>query len=413
MKDYGMVIVGAGEAGARAAVELRTQGWTGAITMIGNERWHPYERPPLSKHQLYETGEPSPITILDSDRLNEHNIGLLTSDAAVRINRQAHMVELASGIQVPYERLLLATGANPRKLSVQGNAAEEMLYLRTFADAIRIREQLQPGKRVAVIGGGFIGLEVAASAVTKGCEVTLVEVAPRILMRGVPEQIAVMVEERHRVAGVRFKIGVMIDSVDKEVGGEYVISLADGTTVNCDVIITGIGAIPEMTLAVTSELEVDNGVKVNELLMTSDSDIFAAGDCCSFPHPLYGGKRIRLEAWRNAQDQGTHVAGNMLGAAVPYSALPWFWSDQYDQTLQVAGLSEPTDTTVERDLGEAGKLFFHVATDGRLVSVSGMGPSGGIAKEFRLAEMLVEKQVRPELAALSDPSRRLKELLRG
>ncbi|WP_239619051.1 NAD(P)/FAD-dependent oxidoreductase [Cohnella mopanensis] len=413
MKDYGMVIVGAGEAGARAAVELRTQGWTGAITMIGNERWHPYERPPLSKHQLYEAGEPAPTTILGSDRLNEHNIGLLTSDAAVRINRQAHNVELVSGIQVPYERLLLATGANPRKLSVQGNAAEEMLYLRTFADAIRIREQLQPGKRVAVIGGGFIGLEVAASAVTKGCEVTLVEVAPRILMRGVPEQIAVMVEERHRAAGVKFKIGVMIESVDKEVSGEYVISLADGTTVNCDVIITGIGAIPEMTLAVTSELEVDNGVKVSELLVTSDPDIFAAGDCCSFPHPLYGGKRIRLEAWRNAQDQGTHVAGNMLGAAVPYSALPWFWSDQYDQTLQVAGLSETTDTTVERDLGEAGKLFFHVATDGRLVSVSGMGPSGGIAKEFRLAEMLIEKQVRPELAALSDPSRRLKELLRA
>jgi 3-phenylpropionate/trans-cinnamate dioxygenase ferredoxin reductase subunit len=168
-----------------------------------------------------------------------------------------------------------------------------------------------------------------------------------------------------------------------------------------------------MTLAVTSELEVDNGVKVNELLVTSDPDIFAAGDCCSFPHPLYGGKRIRLEAWRNAQDQGSHVAGNMLGAAVPYAALPWFWSDQYDQTLQVAGLSESTDTTVVRDLGEAGKLFFHVSTEGILVSVSGMGPTGGIAKEFRLAEMLIEKQARPELEALADPGRKLKELLRA
>ncbi|WP_220471176.1 NAD(P)/FAD-dependent oxidoreductase [Cohnella cholangitidis] len=309
--------------------------------------------------------------------------------------------------------MLLATGANPRKLSVNGNAAEEMLYLRTFADAIRIRERLQPGKRVAVIGGGFIGLEVAASAVTKGCEVTLVEVAPRILMRGVPEQIAAMVEERHRAAGVQFKIGLMIDSVDKEVGGEYVISLADGTTVRCDVIVTGIGAIPEMTLAVASELEVDNGVKVNELLATGDPDIFAAGDCCSFPHPLYGGKRIRLEAWRNAQDQGTHVAGNMLGASAPYAALPWFWSDQYDQTLQVAGLSESTDTTVVRDLGEAGKLFFHVSAEGILVSVSGMGPTGGIAKEFRLAEMLIEKQARPELEALANPGKKLKELLRA
>lgn len=412
MKDYGMVIVGAGEAGARAAVELRTQGWTGAITMIGNEGRHPYERPPLSKHQLVDAAEPAPITILDSNRLIEHNIGLHTNDAAVRINRQTHTVELASGIQLPYERLLLATGANPRKLSVQGNAAEEMLYLRTFADAIRIRERIQPGKRVAVIGGGFIGLEVAASAVKKSCEVTLVEVAPRILMRGVPEEIAKLAEQRHREAGVRFKIGVMIESVDRD-GEELVISLADGTTVNCDVVITGIGAIPETALAAASELEIENGVKVNEMLATSDSDIYAAGDCCSFPHPFYGGKRIRLEAWRNAQDQGTHVAGNMLGAAVPYSALPWFWSDQYDQTLQVAGLSEPTDTTVMRNLGDAGKLFFHVAGDGRLVSVSAMGPTGAFAKEFRLAEMLIEKQARPELEALADPGRKLKELLRA
>ncbi len=412
MKDYGMVIVGAGEAGARAAVELRTQGWSGPITMIGSEKLRPYERPPLSKHQLFEAGEPSPVTIVSDERLDEHQIRLITGDAAVRIDRKARFVELASGLQVPYERLLLATGANPRKLLAKGNAAEEMLYLRTFGDALRLRERLQSGKRVAVIGGGFIGLEVAASAIAKGCEVTLIEVAPRILMRGVPEQIAAMVEARHRAAGVRFNIGVMIDSVDK-FGEEYVISLADGTSIRCDSIVTGIGAVPETTLAVDSGLDVDNGVKVNEQLVTSDPYIFAAGDCCSFPHPFYGGRRIRLEAWRNAQDQGTHAAGNMLGNEVPYAALPWFWSDQYDQTLQVAGLSDSTDTTVERNLGEAGKLFFHLSNEGRLVSVSGMGPTGAFAKEFRMAEMLIEKQAKPEPAALADSSRKLKELLRG
>ncbi len=412
MNNNGMVIVGAGEAGARAAVELRTQGWTGQITMIGDERGYPYERPPLSKQQLYAEEELAPVTILNQAKLDEYDIRLLSGDAAVRIDRAEHSVALASGRQVAYERLLLATGANPRRLNVQGTGAWEIRYLRRMEDALQIRALLQPGKRAAIIGGGFIGLEVAASAMAKQCQVTLVEVAPRILMRGVPEPIALMVEERHRAAGVRFKIGVMLDRIERE-DEALAIYLADGTVVRCDVVVAGIGAVPETTLAANSGLEIENGIKVNEYLATSDPDIYAAGDCCSFPHPLYGGRRIRLEAWRNAQDQGSHVAGNLLGASVPYAAIPWFWSDQYDQTLQVAGLSDGANATVLRDLGESGKLFFHIAEDGRLLAVSGMGPSdSSIAKDFRLAEMLIEKQVRFEPAVLADPGIRLKELLR-
>jgi 3-phenylpropionate/trans-cinnamate dioxygenase ferredoxin reductase subunit len=416
MNDYGMVIVGAGEAGARAAAELRTQGWTGMITLIGGEKWLPYERPPLSKQQLLADEQPSPVVILKDEMLRQYDIQFISGSSVVRIDRQAHTVELSDGSQIRYERLLLATGATPRKLNVKGNALDNVLYLRTFADALALRKQLQSGKRVAVIGGGFIGLEVAASAIAKGCRVTLIEVGPRILMRGVPEGIAEMVEVRHRAAGVDFKLGVFIDSIDRtdRADDEYAISLADGTSIRCDAIVCGIGAIPETSLAADCGLEIENGVRVNEFLVTSDPDIYAAGDCCSFPHPLYAGKRVRLEAWRNAQDQGTHVAGNMLGASVPYAAVPWFWSDQYEQTLQVAGLADSDQTMVLRDLGAAGKLFFHLAEDGRLVSVSGMGPSeGGIAKEIRLAEMLIERQAKPALELLSDPTRRLKELLRA
>lgn len=412
MKDYGMVIVGAGEAGVRAAAELRSRGWAGAVTLIGDERHAPYERPPLSKQTLSEESEPVPVTILDRPRLDELGIRLLSGDAAVRIDRESHEIHLRGGSRVPYERLLLATGANPRKLNLPGNASNEMLYLRSFEDALAIRGRLAAGKRVVVIGGGFIGLETAASARAKGCDVTLIEVAPRILMRGVPEPIAVMVEDLHRRNGVEFKIGVMIASVNRE-GAEYVIALADGTRVRCDVIITGIGAVPETTLAADCGLEIENGVKADECLATSDPDIFAAGDCCSFTHPFYEGKRIRLEAWRNAQDQGTHVAGNMLGDRSPYAAVPWFWSDQYDQTLQVSGLADPSNTTVLRDLGEAGKLYFHLDGDGRLVSASAMGSAGAIAKEIRLAEMLIGKRAQPLPESLTNAGIRLKELLRA
>jgi 3-phenylpropionate/trans-cinnamate dioxygenase ferredoxin reductase subunit len=412
MNDYGMVIVGAGEAGARAAMELRSQGWTKSITIIGEERWQPYERPPLSKQQLLMEDEPSPIVILDNAMLSQHNIRLISSSTAVKINRQNHMVSLSDGSQIGYERLLLATGAYPRKLSVQGSALPNVMYLRTFVDALLIRERLLPGNRVAVIGGGFIGLEVAASSITKGCYVTLIEVGPRILMRGVPEEIACIVEERHRRAGVDFKLGVFIDSINR-VGDAYAITLADGTVIPCDMIVAGIGAIPATSLADDCGLEIDNGICVNEMLVTSDPDIFAAGDCCSFPHPLYDGRRIRLEAWRNAQDQGLHVAGSMLGAAVAYSAVPWFWSDQYELTLQVAGLPDSGNTTVHRDLGDAGKLYFHLNDVGRLVSVSGIGLSTGISKEIRLAEMLIERQAKPAPEVLSDPVKRLKELLRA
>ncbi|XID92323.1 NAD(P)/FAD-dependent oxidoreductase [Paenibacillaceae bacterium WGS1546] len=411
MKNEGMVIIGAGEAGARAAAELRAQGWQGALTLIGGERELPYERPPLSKQQLTEP-EPSPVTIVGQERLRELDIRWIAGDPAVRIDRQAHEVELASGERIAYGRLLLATGARPRKLSVAGNAAEELLYLRTFGDALRLREKLRPGGRVAIIGGGFIGLEVAASAKTIGCEVTLVEAAPRILMRGVPPEIAERVKRRHLEAGVHLRIGVGIDRIERE-GKLLAMKLADGKTVRSNTIVVGIGAVPETSLAEACGLELDNGVKVDERLATNDPNIFAAGDCCSFPHPRYGGRRIRLEAWRNAQDQGTHAAASMLGESQPFSDLPWFWSDQYDQTLQVAGLSDGSASTVVRDLGESGQLYFHLTDDGQIAAVSGVGPTGAYAKEFRLAELLIEQGARPEPSALANPSYRLKALLRA
>lgn len=427
-EETGMVIIGAGEAGGRAAVELRTQGWSGSITIIGEEGWAPYERPPLSKAQLLSDDELTPVYLHAPDIFSQHNIFLISGNAAVRIDRKNHKVILADGIQVGYGRLLLTTGARPRQLSCKGSAGGDLLYLRTFGDALHLRSRLAPGKRIAIIGGGFIGLEVAATAIERGCSVIVIEVAPRILMRGVPEEIARRVEARHREAGVEFKIGVGIESIDHRdkvdssdstdsvdsVGnreGAIDITLADGTILRCDEVIAGIGAVPETALAAECGLEIENGIRVDERLATSDPDIYAAGDCCSFPHPLYGGRRIRLEAYRNAQDQGLHAAQNMLGASVPFTTAPWFWSDHYDLTLQIAGLSEGAYLTVNRTSGESSNLYFHLSSDGTLLSVSGIGSASSISKDIRLGEMLIQQQAKVTPDVLADPSVKLKSLL--
>jgi 3-phenylpropionate/trans-cinnamate dioxygenase ferredoxin reductase subunit len=305
---------------------------------------------------------------------------------------------------------LLATGARPRKFSLEGSESADVLYLRTFADALALRAKLSPGKHVAVIGGGFIGLETAASAIERGCSVTLIELGPRILMRGVPEEIARIVDARHRSAGVVFRLGVGIAKIEIT-GSGHTISLTDGTSITCDAVIIGIGAVPETSLASYIGLDIENGVRVDEMLRTSDPNIFAAGDCCSFPHTIYGGQRMRLEAWRNAQDQGTHAARNMLGAEEPYTAIPLFWSDQYEQTLQVTGLPDAGDIIVNRDIGDAGKLFFHINGDGRLTAASAIGEISSIAKDIRLAEMLIHQQARPDLQELANPKVKLKSLL--
>ncbi len=410
MNPPGMVIVGAGEAGARAAVALRENGFVGSVTLIGEESHRPYERPPLSKAAMTAEADPDATYIVDETRLADHAIEHRAGATVVGVAREARRVLLQDGTDLPYDKLLLATGARPRKLAIPGAGPENVLYLRTFADALAMRQRLAPGRRLVVIGGGFIGLEIASSAIARGCDVRVVEMAPRLLMRGVPAEVAALVQARHERAGVRFHIGTGLDRVERDGTAETLV-LADGTRLACDVIIAGVGALPETTLAAASGLATDNGIAADGCLRTSDMHIFAAGDCCSFPHPLYGGRRLRLEAWRNAQDQGNVAARNMLGAQEPYNAVPWFWSDQYDQTLQIAGLPDEGPTTVVRDIDPEAKLFFHLAPDGRLVAASGIGPNRLIAKEVRLAEMLIGRAASPDPQALANPSVKLKSLL--
>lgn len=350
-----MVIVGAGEAGTAAAVALRERGWRSLIVLIGNEKCLPYERPPLSKATLTEETNPGPKMLVTHERLAELGILYLEGTSVESIDRAAHAVILSGGTRLGYERLLLATGARPRIMNKTVEPKSRITTLRTYADAVAIRSTLGPQCKVLVIGGGFIGLEVAASAVTKGASVTVLEAGPRLLMRAVPALMADLIRAKHERSGVRIVTGANVKCIDVNESCSAVF-LEDGRKHFANIVLVGIGAVPNVELAQAAGLATDNGIMLDETLATSDPDIFAAGDCCSFPHRLYG-ERIRLEAWRNAREQGAAAAANMLGAERPYIKVPWFWSDQYDETLQIAGLFREQDALIPRVLGPRGNSY--------------------------------------------------------
>ncbi|BCG91690.1 NAD(P)/FAD-dependent oxidoreductase [Mesorhizobium sp. 131-2-1] len=404
----GMVVIGAGECGGRAALALRDLGFEGAVTLIGDEPHLPYERPPLSKEAM--TGEAPAIKAITSEELlAERSIQHIRSVRAVTIDRAAHLVRLSDDSSLPYDKLLLATGSLPRKLPMPG-LGERCVYLRTFNDALAIRAHLNPRNRVAIIGGGFIGLELAASSRKLGATVTVIEAQPRILMRGVPAEIAAVIHAAHEAEGVTILAGQGIEAIADN-GAEVRITLAGGRQIVADLAVIGIGAVPVTVLAAEAGLTIDNGIAVDAELRTADPDIFAAGDCCSFPLAVYGGRRVRLEAWRNAQEQGALAAKNMLGAGEVHAAVPWFWSDQYGLTLQIAGLSDEGKSMVRRDLDDGAFILFHLADDGRLVAASGIGPGNAVARDIRLAEMLIAKRAAPAREALGSQTIKLKSLL--
>lgn len=403
-----IVIIGGGQCGARAAHALRENGWDGAITLVGNERELPYERPPLSKAVLLGQRGADQCAVYDEDFYRDQGINIRVDTAVTAINRTGHNVVLSGHATLEYHRLLIATGAEPRRFDSSG-WLDGMYVLRDVADSHAIAEELRSGRRIVVIGAGFIGLEVTASAVARGCEVIVLEAAPRALMRAVPEVVADCLVARHRNMGVDFRFSARIARVtgDSRVNG---VLLADGTAIACDAVVVGIGVTPRVALAQAAGLTVDNGIVVDAMLRTSDPAVYAAGDVCSFFHPLYG-QQIRLECWKNAEDQARIAARNMLGFEEPCSAVPWFWSDQYEMTIQIAGLPALGVSTVVRETGSNSRVFFALDDDGVLVGASGVGKTGEIARDVRMAQELISRRARVAPAQLADHTVKLRSLL--
>jgi 3-phenylpropionate/trans-cinnamate dioxygenase ferredoxin reductase component len=403
MSGAGMVIVGGGMAAARACINLRANDYEGSITLISEEAILPYDRPPLSKASIVDADAYAPILLLDDSIVASLKVEVRLATRVSAINRTEKSISLHDGSKISYDKLLLATGAKPRKLNCPGG--EHALTLRDYSDTVLLREKFQPGKNIVVIGGGFIGLELASSASKLGCHVTLVEAQPRILMRGVPEAISKIVHDAHVVHGVNMIIGTGISQLTA-----HAVHLIDGREIKADTIIAGIGASPETKLAVDAGLTIENGIACNAQMQTSDPDIYAAGDCASF---ILGDRRIRLEAWRSAQEQAATAAANMLGQNKTHSNVPWFWSDQYDLSLQIAGQADQGPITVSRIPAEGALVLFHMSEDGLIKGASGIGIGNAIGRDIKVAEMLIAKNAKPSPEILADATQPLKALLKG
>jgi len=399
-----IVIVGAGQAAVQAVDTLRRKGFTGKITLLGEEPCSPYQRPPLSKKYLGGSLSPDRLALRPPGFYSQHGIDLKLGCRVQEIARGDKLVRLDDGSEVAYDALLLATGSRPRRLVADGLDLEGIHYLRTIADVDRIREGFAPGKRLVVIGGGYIGLEVAATARELGLDVTVLEMADRIMNRVTCPAVSDFYNVEHTRHGVRIVTNARVRSFRGEAGSVRAVVTENGTEHAADLVIVGVGVVAADELAVAAGLDCANGIVVDEYCRTSDAAIFAAGDCTSHPSPHYG-RRMRLESVDHAFEQGTSAALNLLGIPTPHHKVPWFWSDQYDLKLVIVGLSHEYDTVVLR--GEPTSRSFSACylRGGELVAVDTVNH----AKDQLAARKLIPEHVRPNLAKLADPAIALRD----
>ncbi|UII73633.1 FAD-dependent oxidoreductase [Pseudomonas sp. HN11] len=395
-----LIIVGAGHAGGRAALTLREEGYTGRLILIGDEPHLPYERPPLSKGLLQGAVDLAGYSLCDNARLVELGIEHIAGNPVTRLEPRQHRLQLADGQWLPYAGLLLATGGRARRLPQEH---PNVLYLRTHDEALALRSALRPGTRLVVVGGGFIGLEVAATARGLGCAVTVLEAGPRLAGRVLPAVISQALLDLHHRNGVDVRLNVALESIQADT-----VLLLDGQRLSCDLIVVGIGMQPNIELAAAAGLEVGQGVRVDAYLRTSTPNIYAAGDVCEF---RLDGLYQRQETWRNAEAQGRHAALNLLGREVAFEALPGFWSDQFDWGLQTVGVITPLVT--RRTLPGDGLLLFYLDAEQRLQGACGWAPGNSVAKDMKLCERLISARIPLDTASLADPELSLKHLLRG
>ena len=402
--DRQFVIIGAGQAGGWTAKTLRDQGFDGKIVLVGDERHPPHERPPLSKQVLCGDAEPEVCNLWPADQWAALNVDFRPGMKIANIHRENHTVETSRGEKIPYEKLMIATGSRPRLLPTHGTQLKGVFYLRYVGDSLMIRERLVPGATVIIVGGGWIGLEVAAAAKKRGANAVVVEFADRLCARALSPDMSEAILDLHKKHGVDVRLKKSVTRFEGEGALERVV-LNDGMEIATQCAVIGIGIEPNFELAAEADLQVDNGIVVDETGGTSDPDIYAAGDVTNHPNALLG-RRVRLESWENAQNQAIAAAKAMLGKPEPYAEIPWFWSDQYDANIQLVGLPERYDEVAVRGDRNGGTFTSFYLLGGKIVGVAGINTG----RDVRFARRLIASGAAATVAQLSDPNVKLQSL---
>ncbi len=410
-----IVIVGAGQAGGRAAQTLRGTGFTGRVVLIGEEALPPYERPPLSKDLLAGTMPPEKTYLGPTEQYAEQGIELWTETRAERLDAAGHKLILSgkNAGELFYKKLLIVTGGRVRKLPSKGADLDGVHYIRTIDDTLALTPKLTPGARIVVVGGGFIGLEAAATARKLGCEVTVLEMQPTLLGRVCDKWVGDWYVALHRKNGATVITQAVIDGIDGDGGKVTGVRMGDGTVLPADVVVVGIGIIPNVELAAEAGINTDNGITVDEFGRSSDPDVFAAGDVANLPVHVHG-IQVRLETWANAQNGGSVVAMNMAAelkgeALTPFRDVPWFWSDQYNVNLQIVGVPRGWDTIVTRGDPDSGKFMLFYLDGGKVVAVNIFN----LGRETRFAKQMVQSGKVIAEADLANETLKLMDLAKG
>jgi len=400
-----VVIVGASHAAAESIASLRKFGWQGKIVLVGDEAMLPYQRPPLSKAYYKGEVEAEKLLIRPESFYQKNEVDLMLGRRVTSIDRDNKSIELDSSESVAYDYLILATGTRARRLPIEGADLENIHYLRSKEDVDGIKASLSPGAKLLIVGAGYIGLEVAASAVKQGVEVIVFEAMDRVLARVTSPEVSTFYQKLHKEEGVEIRLNASLEKFEQS-GSRLCAIDGDGERIEFDSAIVGIGVIPNIELAEEAKLSCDNGIVVNEYAQTDDTTIYAIGDCSNHHNILYD-RRIRLESVPNAVEQAKVAAKSICGEPIVYDQLPWFWSDQYDVKLQTAGLLQGHDEVVIRGDRESRKLAAFYLKQGVLIAVDALNSPA----EFMLSKKLIQQKASPNSEQLADPSVSLKELL--
>jgi len=402
----GVIIVGAGHAAGQAVASLRVEGYEGSITIIGEEPYIPYQRPPLSKKFLAGELDIERVYFKPAAFYEKSQAEMVLNRRVVKIDRPKKLVHLDDDSTRAYDKLILATGSRVRELTILGHDLEGVFYLRTIADVEAIQKKFNQGGKMVIVGGGYIGLEIAAVAVKRGLDVTVLEMAPRVLARVVDPIISTFYTKMHTQEGVKIETEVAVSGFEGNGKIERIVC-ADGKKFDADFVVVGVGIIPNVELAQEAGLEVENGIVVNELCRTADPDIYSIGDCTNHPNALLG-HRLRLESVHNALEQGKTAAADICGKQKPYAQIPWFWSDQYDLKLQIAGLSGGYDEAVVRGNPETDRSFavFYLR-EGVMIACDAINR----APEHMMSRRLIAAKAKIPATRLSDENIKMKDMV--